>query len=62
MLIYLFIYRREIKELAKLNNVMVTSIRDAGKTQVESGSETVVAVGPASVDKVDKITGKYPLL
>lgn len=33
-------------------------VEDAGRTEVEPGSETVMAVGPAFVDELDKITGR----
>lgn len=42
--------------------IETTLIHDAGRTQVEKGSATVLAVGPASVAAVDKITGNLPLL
>lgn len=35
---------------------------DAGRTQVEAGSRTVCAVGPAHVDAVDAVTGALRLL
>ena len=37
-------------------------IMDAGRTQIEAGSKTVVAVGPAPVSKVDSVTGELKLL
>ena len=37
-------------------------VRDAGHTQVEAGSITVLAIGPAAVTDVDKIAGKLQLL
>jgi len=36
-------------------------IRDAGRTQLESGTVTALAVGPASDDAVDRVTGELPL-
>lgn len=47
---------------AMKKEVPVVSIRDAGRTQVPSGSLTVVAVGPARLADVDKITGHLKLL
>eukprot|EP01129_Flabellula_baltica_P008037 TRINITY_DN3167_c0_g1_i1.p1 TRINITY_DN3167_c0_g1~~TRINITY_DN3167_c0_g1_i1.p1 ORF type:complete len:183 (-),score=43.05 TRINITY_DN3167_c0_g1_i1:12-539(-) len=34
---------------------------DAGRTQVEPGSKTVLAIGPAPVDLIDKVTGNMGL-
>jgi PTH2 family peptidyl-tRNA hydrolase len=35
---------------------------DAGKTQIEGGSITVIAIGPAPKKSIDEITGKLSLL
>jgi len=37
-------------------------VQDAGRTQVEPGSETVLAIGPGPVDVVDSVTGHLKLL
>ena len=37
-------------------------VRDAGHTQIPSGSLTVVAVGPGATDQVDTVTGSLSLL
>ena len=36
-------------------------ICDAGRTQVEPGSKTVCAIGPAKVDRMDRVTGHLKL-
>jgi len=46
-------------EEAGLNHYMVL---DAGRTQIESGSKTVLAVGPDVIDKVDQVTKSLKLL
>ena len=40
----------------------VELIRDAGRTQVEPGTVTCCAVGPADSDRVDALTGELSLL
>ena len=37
-------------------------IKDAGKTQVESGTITCLAIGPDEEKKIDKITGNLKIL
>jgi PTH2 family peptidyl-tRNA hydrolase len=37
-------------------------IADAGKTQIASGSHTVLGIGPAPKGVVDKVTGGLKLL
>lgn len=37
-------------------------IQDAGKTQVEPGTETCLGIGPAPSDLIDSITGDLKLL
>lgn len=37
-------------------------IADAGRTQIESGSLTVLGVGPAPKSKIDQVTGYLKLL
>lgn len=37
-------------------------IRDAGRTQIASGSTTVLGIGPAPKSKVDEVTGHLKLL
>lgn len=36
-------------------------IRDAGHTQLDPGTVTALAVGPASADRVDRLTGELAL-
>lgn len=40
----------------------VQLVHDAGRTQVEPGTVTCCAIGPAAGTRVDAITGELPLL
>ena len=51
-------YKKEAVKY-KLNNAL---IKDAGKTQVESGTITCLAIGPDEEEKIDKITGHLKIL
>jgi PTH2 family peptidyl-tRNA hydrolase len=47
---------------AKSAHLPTCSIHDAGRTQIPSGSRTVIAIGPASEIEIDAITGDLKLL
>jgi PTH2 family peptidyl-tRNA hydrolase len=51
----------EIQEKAKTAGLPTGLIRDAGRTQLDPDTPTTVAVGPASDDAVDQITGSLSL-
>lgn len=52
----------DIKDSAKKNGLLTNIVRDAGHTQVEPNTSTVVAIGPAREDLVDQVTGHLGLL
>jgi len=53
----------KIYEEAKSKGMICSLITDAGKTEFHGVlTHTVVAVGPAESDEIDKITGKLKLL
>eukprot|EP01111_Echinosteliopsis_oligospora_P012056 TRINITY_DN409_c2_g1_i1.p1 TRINITY_DN409_c2_g1~~TRINITY_DN409_c2_g1_i1.p1 ORF type:complete len:178 (-),score=52.03 TRINITY_DN409_c2_g1_i1:80-613(-) len=52
----------ELQESAKKEKVNSYLVLDAGKTQIESGSATVLAVGPSTHALVNRITGHLKLL
>jgi PTH2 family peptidyl-tRNA hydrolase len=52
----------ELADLCELEGVQYTIIQDAGRTQVEPGSVTVIGIGPDEDSKIDKITGDLKLL
>lgn len=51
-----------IAESASQVNLPFYVVSDAGRTQIASGTRTVVAIGPAPADLIDPITGKLHLL
>jgi len=59
---------RNLKELKRLYDKVrklklpYSLIKDAGKTQLKSGTITCLGIGPIEEKKVDKITGKLKLL
>jgi len=56
---------RELVEVfmrAKKAKLPCSLITDAGHTQVEPGSKTAVAIGPAPESEIDEITDKLKLL
>uniref|UniRef100_A0A182PIY9 peptidyl-tRNA hydrolase n=1 Tax=Anopheles epiroticus TaxID=199890 RepID=A0A182PIY9_9DIPT len=52
----------EIYRTAKANKLNCCLIRDAGRTQIEPNTKTVLAVGPAPIVAVDSVTGHLKLL
>ncbi|KAG5893783.1 hypothetical protein JTB14_005448 [Gonioctena quinquepunctata] len=53
---------REIAHKAEENDLNVCVVRDAGRTQVETGTLTAVGIGPNRGEEIDKITGDLKLL
>ncbi|KAJ7786082.1 PTH2-domain-containing protein [Mycena metata] len=52
----------ELETQAKILNLCARSVQDAGRTQVEPGTRTVLAIGPAPVELINRVTGKLRLL
>ncbi|PRQ27543.1 putative aminoacyl-tRNA hydrolase [Rosa chinensis] len=52
----------KLKEAAEGIGLPTFVVADAGRTQVVSGSKTVLAVGPGPKELVDSVTGKQGLL
>ena len=51
-------YKKEAEE----NKLVTALITDAGKTEVEPGTTTCLAIGPDEEEKIDKITGKLKII
>ncbi|XP_026190525.1 peptidyl-tRNA hydrolase 2, mitochondrial [Cyclospora cayetanensis] len=47
---------------AMLEGINVFCVRDAGRTQVPRGTMTAIAVGPAPISRINKVTGHLKLL
>lgn len=52
----------EIEEKARVCQLPVIIVRDAGLTQLEPGTPTCVGIGPAPSNMIDRITGMFNLL
>jgi len=51
----------EVKDKAKQKKLIYEVIKDAGLTEVEKGTVTCMAIGPAPSNTIDKVTGDLPL-
>lgn len=51
-----------LRKQAQALGLVAEIIHDSGLTQVEPGTATCVAVGPAPAELVDKVTGNLTLL
>jgi len=51
-----------LQAAAQAAGLPVYSIRDAGRTQIEAGSKTVLAIGPAAKSLIDGVVGHCKLL
>ena len=52
----------ELESKAEAAGIQTVRITDAGKTQIPSGSLTVIAFGPDNEDKLQSLTGHLKLL
>ena len=51
----------DLKNHASSLNIPFSLVRDAGRTQIAPGSKTVLGIGPASDETIDKVTGHLKL-
>ncbi len=47
----------ELKELAEKRNLSTSLIKDAGYTEISSGTITALGIGPDEEEKIDDVTG-----
>jgi peptidyl-tRNA hydrolase, PTH2 family len=52
----------DLQKKARKMGITAEVIHDAGRTQIEAGSLTVLGVGPAPKGAVDEVTGGLKLL
>ena len=53
---------KQIYKQVKKQKIPCSLIKDAGLTQLKSGTITALGIGPVEEKKIDKITGKLKLL
>ena len=51
-----------LQRVASMNDITSALIRDAGMTELPPGTTTVIGIGPADAEKVDRVTGDLKLL
>ncbi|MBX8631009.1 MAG: peptidyl-tRNA hydrolase Pth2 [Thermoplasmata archaeon] len=52
----------EVREEAKKRGLVVSTVADAGLTEIPPGTVTCVGIGPARNEDVDPVTGSLSLL
>lgn len=54
--------QKALRAEARRQGLATYLVQDAGRTQVEPGSRTVLAIGPAPKSQIDLVTGDLKLL
>jgi PTH2 family peptidyl-tRNA hydrolase len=53
---------QRVQKLCKIQKIPNLMISDAGHTQVDPGTVTVLGIGPEASEKLNKITGEFKLM
>jgi len=51
-----------LQATAQSLNLVARVIHDAGRTQIQAGSATVLGIGPGPINLIDQVTGHLKLL
>ena len=52
---------KQLKKSAEAKGLVACLVHDAGRTQLESGTATVLGIGPGPVEVLDEVTGHLKL-
>lgn len=52
----------QLEQKARQSNVIAEIVRDAGRTQLEPGTATVIGIGPDNLEMIDKLVSHLKLL
>ncbi|TMW47870.1 hypothetical protein DOY81_007054 [Sarcophaga bullata] len=52
----------QLQKMSKELGVISALVQDAGRTQLEAGTATVLGIGPDTVENIDKLVGHLKLL
>ncbi|XP_075213848.1 peptidyl-tRNA hydrolase 2, mitochondrial-like [Lycorma delicatula] len=51
----------DLMQMAEMESLNQCVIADAGRTQIKSGSLTVMGLGPADIETINRVVGQLPL-
>lgn len=53
---------QKLQQKASQQGIIAALVQDAGRTQLEAGTATVLGIGPDTVDNIDQLVGHLKLL